>query len=87
MIADHYPRTGSGLMAFYTFGQISQTEGVPYIYNLEERQKLHEEIVGHAVTLHFLRTSTLNCAPCGCAAAIVRVFIVYGERSLFHPDR
>ncbi|HJS20900.1 MAG TPA: glycosyltransferase family 87 protein [Anaerolineales bacterium] len=37
-------------MGFYTFGRISQTEGYPSIYKIEEQQKLQEEIVGHPVT-------------------------------------
>ena len=50
MIADHYERTGSDFMGFYSFGRISETKGIQYIYELEEQKKLQEEIVGHPVT-------------------------------------
>lgn len=50
MIADHYERTGSDFMGFYTYGRISQTQGVQYIYDIDEQKKLQEQIVGHPVT-------------------------------------
>ena len=50
MITDHYERTGSDFMGFYSFGRISETKGIQYIYDLEEQKKLQEEIVGHPVT-------------------------------------
>jgi hypothetical protein len=50
MLGDLYERTGSDFMGFYTFGRISQTQGYPSIYKIEEQQKLQEEIVGHPVT-------------------------------------
>jgi glycosyl transferase family 87 len=50
MIADPYERTGSDFMGFYSYGRISQTKGVQYIYNIDEQKKLQEQIVGHAVT-------------------------------------
>jgi hypothetical protein len=50
MIADPDERTGSDFMFIYTFGRISQTKGVQYIYNIEEQKKIEETIVGHPVT-------------------------------------
>lgn len=50
MLGDLYERTGSDFMGFYTFGRISQTQGYPSIYKIEEQQKLQEEVVGHPVT-------------------------------------
>jgi hypothetical protein len=50
MLGDLYKRTGSDFMGFYTFGRISQTQGFPSIYKIEEQQELQEEIVGHPVT-------------------------------------
>lgn len=50
MLEDAYERTGSDFMGFYTFGRISQVRGYPHIYEIEEQQKLQEEIVGHPVT-------------------------------------
>lgn len=50
MLGDLYERTGSDFMGFYTFGRISQTQGFPSIYKIEEQQKLQEQIVGHPVT-------------------------------------
>ncbi|MFZ5882861.1 MAG: glycosyltransferase family 87 protein [Chloroflexota bacterium] len=50
MLDDLYERTGSDFMGFYTFGRISQSQGYPSIYKIEEQQKLQEEIVGHSVT-------------------------------------
>lgn len=50
MIADHYERTGSDFMGFYTFGRITQAKGVAHIYSIEEQQNLQELIVGHPVT-------------------------------------
>lgn len=50
MLGDLYERTGSDFMGFYTFGRISQIQGFPSIYRIEEQQKLQEEIVGHPVT-------------------------------------
>ncbi|HSL42200.1 MAG TPA: hypothetical protein VK897_02135, partial [Anaerolineales bacterium] len=50
MIADHYERTGSDFMGFYSFGWIAERKGFDQIYSLEEQQKLQEEIVGHPVT-------------------------------------
>ncbi|RPJ28074.1 MAG: DUF2029 domain-containing protein [Chloroflexi bacterium] len=50
MIADHYERTGSDFIGFYSFGRISETRGIQHIYEIEAQQKLQEEIVGHPVT-------------------------------------
>ena len=50
MITDPGERTGSDFIGLYNFGRISQTKGVPYIYNIEEQKKVEEEIVGHSVT-------------------------------------
>lgn len=50
MLGDLYERTGSDFMGFYTFGRISQAQGFPSIYKIEEQQKLQEQIVGHPVT-------------------------------------
>ena len=50
MLGSLYERTGSDFIGFYTFGRISQTMGYPSIYNVEEQQKLQEQIVGHPVT-------------------------------------
>lgn len=50
MLGDLYERTGSDFVGFYTFGRISQTQGFPSIYKIEEQQKLQEQLVGHPVT-------------------------------------
>lgn len=49
MIGDHYERTGSDFMGFYSFGWIMENKGIQYIYDLDVQQKLQEDIVGHAV--------------------------------------
>lgn len=50
MIADHYQRTGSDFMGFYSFGWIAEHKGIQYLYDLKVQQDLQEEIVGHPVT-------------------------------------
>lgn len=66
MIGDHYERTGSDFMGFYSFGWISEKKGIEYIYSLEEQQKLQEQIVGHPVTpifhTHLPLTAPLSMA-------------------------
>jgi glycosyl transferase family 87 len=48
-VNDPNQRTGSDFMGFYSFGRISETKGIEYIYDLEVQKKLQEDIVGHAV--------------------------------------
>jgi hypothetical protein len=66
MIGDHYERTGSDFMGFYSFGWISEKKGIEHIYSLEEQQKLQEQIVGHPVTpifhTHLPLTAPLSMA-------------------------
>ena len=50
MIADHYERTGSDFMGFYSFGWIAENKGIQYLYDLKVQQDLQEQIVGHPVT-------------------------------------
>lgn len=50
MIKDPDQRTGSDFIGFYNFGRISQTKGVPAIYNIEEQKRVEEQVVGHPVT-------------------------------------
>src|SRR5512139_3180047 len=50
MIADHYQRTGSDFMGFYSFGWIAKHRGIQYLYDLKIQQDLQETIVGHPVT-------------------------------------
>jgi len=50
MIGDHYQRTGSDFMGFYSFGWITENKGIEYIYDLKVQQDLQEKIVGHPVT-------------------------------------
>jgi len=53
MLADPDQRTGSDFMGFYNFGRIYQTRGIQYIYDIEEQQKIEEQVVGHPVTVIF----------------------------------
>jgi hypothetical protein len=53
MLADPNQRTGSDFMGFYNFGRIYQTRGIQYIYDIEEQQKIEEEVVGRPVTVIF----------------------------------
>lgn len=49
MIGDHYQRTGSDFMGFYSFGWIAEHKGLHHIYDLDVQQDLQEKIVGHPV--------------------------------------
>ena len=53
MLADPDQRTGSDFMGFYNFGRIYQTRGIQYIYDIQEQQKIEEQVVGHPVTVIF----------------------------------
>ena len=53
MLADPDQRTGSDFMGFYNFGRIYQTRGIQYIYDIEEQQKIEEQVVGRPVTVIF----------------------------------
>jgi hypothetical protein len=53
MLADPNQRTGSDFMGFYNFGRIYQTRGIQYIYDIQEQQKIEEQVVGHPVTVIF----------------------------------
>lgn len=66
MIADHYQRTGSDFMGFYSFGWIAKHKGISYLYDLKVQQDLQEQIVGHPVTpifsTHLPLTALLSMA-------------------------
>lgn len=66
MIGDHYQRTGSDFMGFYSFGWITENKGIEYIYDLKVQQDLQEKIVGHPVTpifhTHVPLTAPLSAA-------------------------
>src|SRR5258705_7998695 len=53
MLADPNQRTGSDFMGFYNFGRIYQTRGIQYIYDIQEQQKIEEQVVGHPVSVIF----------------------------------
>ena len=53
MLADPNQRTGSDFMGFYNFGRIYQTRGIQYIYDIQEQQKIEEQVVGRPVTVIF----------------------------------
>lgn len=53
VLADPDQRTGSDFMGFYNFGRIYQTRGIQYIYDIEEQQKIEEQVVGRPVTVIF----------------------------------
>src|SRR6266498_3348782 len=53
MLGDPYQRTGSDFMGLYNFGRIYQTKGIQYIYDIDEQEKIEEQVVGHPVTVIF----------------------------------
>ena len=53
MLADPNQRTRSDFMGFYNFGRIYQNRGIQYIYDIQEQQKIEEQVVGHPVTVIF----------------------------------
>src|SRR5688500_14708863 len=53
VLADPDQRTGSDFMGFYNFGRIYQTRGIQYIYDIEEQEKIEEQVVGRPVTVIF----------------------------------
>ena len=53
MLADPDQRTGSDFMGFYNFGRIYQTRGIQHIYDIQEQQKIEEQVVGRPVTVIF----------------------------------
>jgi hypothetical protein len=53
MLADPDQRTGSDFIGFYNFGRIYQTRGIQYIYDIQEQQKIEEQVVGRPVTVIF----------------------------------
>jgi hypothetical protein len=68
LLADPDQRTGSDFMGVYVFGRITQTTGIPHLYDIAEHQKIEEQVVGHPVTPIFY-THLPFMAP--VAAAIV----------------
>ncbi len=53
MMADPDQRTGSDFIGFYNFGRIYQTKDIQSIYDINEQQKIEEQVVGHPVTVIF----------------------------------
>lgn len=53
MMADPDQRTGSDFIGFYNFGRIYQLKGIQSIYDIQEQQKIEEQVVGHPVTVIF----------------------------------
>lgn len=53
MMADPDQRTGSDFIGLYNFGRIYQTKGIQSIYDINEQQKIEEQVVGHPVTVIF----------------------------------
>lgn len=53
LTGDLYQRTGSDFIGMYNFGRIYQAKGIQYIYDIEEQEKIEEEVVGHPVTVIF----------------------------------
>jgi hypothetical protein len=53
MMGDLYQRTGSDFIGLYNFGRIYQTRGIQHIYDIEEQEKIEEQVVGHPVTVIF----------------------------------
>lgn len=53
MTGDLYQRTGSDFIGLYNFGRIYQTKGIQHIYDIEEQEKIEEQVVGHPVTVIF----------------------------------
>lgn len=40
-------------MGVYVFGRITQTKGIPHLYEITEHQKIEEQVVGHSVKVIF----------------------------------
>jgi hypothetical protein len=53
LMGDLYQRTGSDFIGLYNFGRIYQTKGIQHIYEIEEQEKIEEQVVGHPVTVIF----------------------------------
>ena len=68
LLDDPDQRTGSDFIGFYNFGRIMQEKGIQAIYDIQEQQRIEEEVVGHPVTVIFY-THLPYIAP--LAAAIV----------------
>jgi len=68
LLNDPDQRTGSDFIGFYNFGRIMQEKGIQHIYDIEEQERIEEEVVGHPVTVIFY-THLPFMAP--LAAAIV----------------
>ena len=68
LINDPDERTGSDFIGFYNFGRIMQEKGIQHIYDIEEQERIEEQVVGHPVTVIFY-THLPYIAP--FAAAIV----------------
>jgi hypothetical protein len=53
LLNDPDQRTGSDFIGFYNFGRIMQEKGIQSIYDIEEQERIEEEVVGHPVTVIF----------------------------------
>jgi hypothetical protein len=53
LINDPDERTGSDFIGFYNFGRIIQEKGIQHIYDIEEQERIEEQVVGHPVTVIF----------------------------------
>jgi len=68
LLNDPDQRTGSDFIGFYNFGRIMEEKGIQHIYDIEEQERIEEQVVGHPVTVIFY-THLPFMAP--LAAAIV----------------
>jgi hypothetical protein len=53
LLNDPDQRTGSDFIGFYNFGRIMQEKGIQHIYDIEEQERIEEQVVGHPVTVIF----------------------------------
>lgn len=53
MMTDFYQKTGSDFIGLYNFGRIYQTKGIQSIYDIQEQEKVEEQVVGHPVNVIF----------------------------------
>jgi hypothetical protein len=53
LLHDPDQRTGSDFIGFYNFGRIMQEKGIQSIYDIDEQERIEEEVVGHPVTVIF----------------------------------
>ena len=53
LLNDPDERTGSDFIGFYNFGCIMQEKGIGSIYDIDEQERIEEEVVGHPVTVIF----------------------------------